>query len=54
MKIFTFTILVILGLVLSACSGKDIYNNVYHDDGAYDRANKASSKSLRGLEKDTQ
>lgn len=50
MKIFTFTILVILGLVLSACSGKDIY----HDDGAYDRANKASSKSLRGLEKDTQ
>ena len=49
MKIFTFGILVILGFGLSACSGKD----VYHDDGAYERANKASDDSLKGLDRDT-
>ncbi len=49
MKIFTFAILVILGFGLSACSGKD----VYHDDGAYERANKASDDSLKGLDRDT-
>jgi len=48
MRIFILSALVILGLGLSACSGKD----VYHDDGAYDRTNKASSESLRGLERD--
>ncbi len=49
MKIFTFGVLIILGLSIGACSGKD----VYHDDKAYERANKASSESLRGLDKDT-
>ncbi len=49
MKIFTFALLVILGFGISACSGKD----AYHDGGAYERANKASDESLRGLDKDT-
>lgn len=53
MKRLTFAIFVIIGFGLSACSSKNIYHDVYHDDGAYDRANKASSDSLRGLEKDT-
>ncbi len=49
MKYLFLTTVVILGLGLSACSAKD----VYHDDGAYDRANAASKESLQGLDRDT-
>jgi hypothetical protein len=43
MKILLVSLFVILGF--SACTT--------HDDGYYDRANRASEKSLHGLEKDT-
>lgn len=46
MKFLLLSILVILGL--SACSGK----NIYHDDNAYNRANTASEKSLKGLDRE--
>ena len=48
MKFFIFSILITSGLFLSACT-----KHVYHDDGAYNRANKASAESLRSLERDT-
>ncbi len=43
MKILLFSLLVLLGF--NACAT--------HDDGYYDRANRASEKSLIGLERDT-
>ena len=46
MKIFLITSSIILGISFSACS-------THQDDNYYDRANRASEKSLNGLEKDT-
>lgn len=45
MKLLIITALIILGVSFSACS-------THQDDNYYDRANKASEKSLRGLEKE--
>jgi len=45
MKLLITTALIVLGVSFSACSA-------HQDDNYYDRANKASEKSLRGLEKE--
>ncbi len=45
MKIFLITSFIILGMSFNACS-------THQDDNYYDRANKASEKSLRGLDRD--
>ena len=46
MKLLITTAFIILGVSFSACS-------THQDDNYYDRANKASEKSLNGLERDT-
>ena len=48
MKFLTTVAFIILGVSFSACSAK----KVYQDDSYYDRANKASEKSLKGLDKE--
>ena len=45
MKLLLPTIFIILAVGFSACS-------THQDDNYYDRANKASEKSLQGLEKE--
>jgi outer membrane lipoprotein-sorting protein len=45
MKNIILITLILGGVFFSACATKD--------DGSYDRANRASEKSLMGLEKDT-
>ncbi len=45
MKLLITTAFIILGVSFSACS-------THQDDNYYDRANKASEKSLKGLEKE--
>ena len=45
MKIFLIASFIILGISFSACS-------THKDDNYYDRANKASEKSLKGLDKE--
>ena len=45
MKIFLITSFMILAFGMSACA-------THTDDNYYDRANKASEKSLKGLEKE--
>jgi len=45
MKLLITTAFMILGISFSACA-------THTDDNYYDRANKASEKSLRGLEKE--
>ena len=47
MKFLISAIFIILGVAFSACS-------THQDDNYYDRANRASEKSLEGLERDTQ
>ena len=46
MKLLISTAFIILAIGISACS-------THTDDNYYDRANKASEKSLDGLERDT-
>jgi len=46
MKLLMTTMFIILSFGFSACS-------THQDDNYYDRANKASEKSLNGLERDT-
>lgn len=50
MKVFLLSLLFILGFSFSACSKTPKANNT--DNGYYDRANKASKESLRGLDRD--
>ena len=45
MKFLIFAVFTVLGLGLSACS-------THKDDNYYDRANKASEKSLKGLDRE--
>ena len=45
MKFLITTAFIILGVSFSACS-------THSDDNYYDRANKASEKSLKGLDKE--
>ena len=45
MKIFLIASFIIFGMSFSACS-------THTDDNYYDRANKASEKSLKGLDKE--
>ena len=47
MKVLLFSILLFLGFSLTACSSKKMVSDDY-----YDRANKASSESQRGLDRD--
>ena len=46
MKLLITAMFIILGIGFSACS-------THTDDKYYDRANKASEKSLKGLDRDT-
>ena len=45
MKLLITTAFIIIGVSFSACS-------THQDNSYYDRANKASEKSLRGLDKE--
>lgn len=45
MKLLITTAFIILGVSFTSCS-------THQDDNYYDRANKASEKSLQGLEKE--
>ncbi len=49
MKIFLIGSFIILGMSFSACSKSVV---VEKDKNYYDRANKASEKSLKGLDKE--
>lgn len=46
MKLLITVVFIMLGISFSACS-------THTDDNYYERANKASEKSLRGLDRDT-
>ena len=46
MKLLITAVFIMLGIGFNACS-------THTDDNYYDRANKASEKSLRGLDRDT-
>lgn len=45
MRLIITTVFIILGVSFSACA-------THQDDNYYDRANKASEKSLEGLDKE--